>query len=202
MDAAPETAAGGPPAECHQTDTMERNGHRNSSIETSICDEDAEFLRITEIAEQINDSRKAIDKAQPIAGGMQPAQILKSNDEKITAKNLRYVKRLMTFWDQVQDVIYPIRAWPVKIQLWFLMVHKRHLTRVNCAKFLLGNGVPPDVVYAHVMCIWDGTTMVHADYDSSARNDVNNVIKHHEKEFRTGAYNYYDLATRRVQSWK
>lgn len=194
--------ASGPSDRCCQTDAKRLDSHQDGPFKSPTDnDDDVEFLRIAHIAEAVNASRAPIETVKLVAGGMQPAQILQHNNEELTAVNLRSVKRLAKYWNNIQDYIYPISTWPLRNQFWFLMVHKRHLTRVNCATFLLGNGVPPDVVYDHVMCIWDGSELVHADYDASARYDVTNVIKHHKKELRTGKYTYFDLVTRRVQSW-
>jgi hypothetical protein len=106
------------------------------------------------------------------------------------------------FWDKIQDVTYRLRQWPKRTQHLFMKIHKRHFDRLDCAKILLGNGVPPEMIHDLVLKQWDGSRLVQKEqYDTGAVKDVENVIKEHRQMFQSGKWRYFDVREWKLTSW-
>lgn len=183
-------------------------------INMSLDDDDVEFSRLVDIAGTLTkpaaEPLRLVDTqptdAAPVntepVDAFDPKRVLLANCEKCTPKNMQIVVLQRHFWDKIQDVTYRLRQWPKRTQHLFMKIHKRHFDRLDCAKILLGNGVPPEMIHDLVLKQWDGSRLVQKEqYDTGAVKDVENVIKEHRQMFQSGKWRYFDVREWKLTSW-
>ena len=90
----------------------------------------------------------------------------------------------------IQELLGPLAQWPIRPRILFEQGHLSHKERFILITFLLGNGVPPCWIWAHLhfrACL----------RDKSAISDIQDLIR----SYRSGGfprkndtYSYYDIA--------